>query len=74
MTLIDLKKGDHAIIKKIDADESLKQRLTSFGIGRGAELMVETYSMKRKTYEIIVDGTMIGLRDEEAKKIEVEKI
>jgi len=74
MKLSDLKKGDQAIIKKIVAEESLKQRLASFGVGKEAELIVETYSIKRKTYEIIVDGTMIALRDEEAKKIEVEKI
>ena len=74
MKLSDLQKGDHATIKKINAEESLKQRLASFGVGRGAELTVETYSIKRKTYEIIVEGTMIALRDEEAKKIEVEKI
>jgi len=74
MKLSDLKKGDQATIKNINAEESLKQRLASFGVGRGAELIVETYSIKRKTYEIIVDGTMIALRDEEAKKIEVDKI
>jgi len=74
MRLSDLKKGDQATIKKINAEESLKQRLASFGVGGGAELIVETYSIKRKTYEIIVDGTMIALRDEEAKKIEVEEI
>jgi len=74
MKLSDLKKGDQATIKKINAEESLKQRLASFGVGRGAELIVETYSIKRKTYEIIVDGTMIALRDKEAQEIEVEKI
>ena len=42
MKLSDLKKGDQAIIKKIDAEESLKQRLASFGVGRGEELIVET--------------------------------
>ena len=74
MRLSDLKKGDRAIIKKIEAEESLKQRLASFGIGRGAELKIQTYSIGKKTYEIVVNDTMIALRDEEAKKIEVEKI
>ncbi len=74
MKLSDLKKDDRAIIKKINADKALKQRLSSFGVGKGAELSVETYSIGKKTYEIIVNDTMIALRDEEAKKIEVEKI
>jgi len=74
MRLSDLKKGDRAIIKKIEAEESLKQRLASFGIGREEELKIQTYSIGKKTYEIVVNDTMIALRDEEAKKIEVEKI
>jgi Fe2+ transport system protein FeoA len=74
MRISDLEKGDRAIIKRINADESLKQRLASFGMGRGVEIEVETYSIKRKTYEINVDNTMVALRDEEADKIEVEKV
>jgi ferrous iron transport protein A len=74
MRLSDLKKGDRAVIKRIDADGALKQRLSSFGVGRGAELVIETYSIGRKTYEIIVNDTMIALRNEEAERIDVEKI
>ncbi len=74
MRLDTLNIGDRAVITKIDADGSLKQRLASFGVGRGAELTIENYSIGRKTYEIIVDGTMIALRDEEAKKIEVGRV
>jgi len=74
MRLSDLEKGDRAIVKKINADESLKQRLASFGVGKGVQLVVETYSINKKTYEINVDDTMLALRDEEADKIEVEKI
>jgi len=74
LKLSDLEIGDRAIVKRVDAEESLKQRLASLGVGRGARLNVETYSIGKKTYEIVVDGTMIALRDEEAKKIEVEKI
>jgi len=50
--LDSLNRGDRAIIKKIDATGSLKQRLASFGVGKGAELTVENYSIGRKTYEI----------------------
>jgi len=72
--LNDLNIGDRAVVKKIDTSESLKQRLLSFGVGRGAKISVEKYSIGKKTFEILVDGTLIALRDEEAKKIEVEKI
>ncbi|RUM76766.1 MAG: ferrous iron transport protein A [Sulfurovum sp.] len=74
MKLSDLKKGDHAVILKIETDEVLKGRLTSFGMARGTELSVEEYSIGKKTIEIQVDDTLIGLRAEEAEKIEVKKI
>jgi len=74
MKLSELKKGDHAIIIKIETDESLKGRLTSFGIARGTELSIEECSIGKKTIEILVDETLIGLRAEEAAKIIVEKI
>jgi len=74
MKLSDLRKGDHAVILKIETDEVLKGRLTSFGMARGTALSVEEYSIGKKTIEIQVDDTLIGLRAEEAEKIEVKKI
>lgn len=74
MKLSDLHKGDSALIKKIDTAEALKTRLASFGVVRGSELTIEACSMGKQTMEILVDGTLIGLRGEEAKQIEVEKI
>jgi Fe2+ transport system protein FeoA len=74
MKLSELHKGDRAVILKIETDESLKGRLTSFGIARGTELSIEECSIRKKTIEILVDDTLIGLRAEEASKIEVKKI
>jgi len=74
MKLSELNKGDSATILAIDATEDLKQRLRSFGVIKGSQLRVETYSLAKKTIEIMVDETLIGLRSKEADKIEVEKI
>jgi len=74
MKLSELNRGDRALIKKIDTEESLKMRLASFAVVRGSELRVEACSIGKKTIEILVDDTLIGLRGEEAKKIEVEKL
>ena len=74
MKLSELQKGDRAIIKKIETNEELKSRLFSFGVGRGSELSIEACSIKKKTMEIEVDGTLIGLRSKEASEITVEKL
>ena len=74
MKLSELHKGDRAVIKKIETNEDLKSRLFSFGVGRGSELSIEACSIKKKTMEIEVDGTLIGLRSKEAAEITVEKL
>jgi ferrous iron transport protein A len=72
MTLDQLQKGDMAIIKKIESSDELKQRLSSFGMMRGTEIVVEAFSLKKKTIEVKVHRSHIALRLDEAKKIEVE--
>jgi Fe2+ transport system protein FeoA len=74
MKLSELHKGDSAIIMKIETSEELKGRLFSFGLARGSEFSIEACSLGKQTIEIMVDETLIGLRAEEARKIEVEKI
>ena len=74
MKLSELTKGDRALIRKIETEEALKTRLASFGVVRGSELRVEACSLGKQTMEILVDDTLIGLRGDEAKKIEVEKL
>jgi ferrous iron transport protein A len=73
MLLTELYKGDRAMIRRIQADPELRQRLHSFGVIPGEMLEVKGCSLARQTMEIDVDGTLIALRKEEAEKIEVEK-
>ena len=72
MNLIDLEKGNRATIVKIHADKALKDRLNAFGVMRGEELTVKGCSLGKQTIEIEVGSTLIALRADEAKRIEVE--
>ena len=74
MNLSELDKGDEAVIVKMDTESSLKSRLVSFGISKGSALSVEACSVGKQTMEILVDGTLVGLRSNEAKQIEVKRI
>ena len=74
MNLTELTKGNKAQIIKIHADKALKDRLNSFGVMRGEELLVKGCSIAKQTMEIEVGSTLIALRRDEAQKIEVEKI
>jgi len=74
MKLTELTKGDKAEIIRIHADKALKDRLTSFGVMRGEELIVKGCSIAKQTMEIEVGSTLIALRKDEAEKIEVKSI
>jgi len=74
MVLSELQKGDRATIIRINAEPTLKNRLNSFGVVRGESLRVKGCSLAKQTMEIEVEGTLLALREEEAKKIEVEKV
>jgi len=74
MKLSELGKGEQAIITRVATAEALRTRLFSFGVGKGSQISVEACSITKKTMEIEVEGTLIGLRTDEAKEIEVEKI
>jgi len=74
MYLIDLQKGEKAEIVKIHADKALRNRFNSFGVMRGEELTVKGCSLAKQTMEIEVGSTLIAVRADEAKMIEIEKI
>ncbi len=74
MNAAQLKKGNRALIVKINADKVLKDRLNSFGIMREEELIIKGCSLAKQTIEIEVGSTLIALRKDEAEKIEVAKI
>ncbi len=74
MNVTELQKGNRAEILRISADKALKDRLNSFGVMRGEELLVKGCSLAKQTIEIEVGSTLIALRRDEAEKIEVEKI
>ncbi len=74
MNLSDLKKHQKVIVKLLNANSALKQRLFSLGIVKGAEIEVVDCSLSKSTIEVKVGNTLIALRMSEAKYIEVEAI
>lgn len=75
MTLLNAcTKGAMATVVKIHASGALKQRLISFGIMRGAEIMMLECSSAKSTFEIKVGNVSLALRKEEAELIEVNNV
>ena len=74
MVLSELEKGDQAEIVRVHAEATLRNRLSSFGVVRGEHLKVKGCSLAKQTMEIEIEGTLLALREEEARKIEIKKL
>jgi len=73
MSILDMDIGEKAKIIDIHANSELKLRLQSLGLARGADIEVREFALGRKNVELLVDDTLVGLRQAEMKMIEVEK-
>ncbi len=71
MTLDQLKKGQFAQVKAINAGKELKNRFISFGLVKGVKVYIESYSLAKKTMEIRINKTRLAIRATEAKKVEL---
>ena len=71
-TLSSCPRGCHTIVKKLHTQGSLKQRLISLGIMKGAQITLLEYAPAKSTIEIKVGKMRLALRKEEADTIEVE--
>jgi len=75
MTLLSAcEKGGMATVVKINATGPLKQRLISFGLMRGADVVMLECALSKSTYEIKVGNVSLALRKEEAELIEVTNV
>jgi len=74
LKLSELKKGQKAIVKSIEGNKEMKQRLLSFGLTKGSVVELLDCSLSKSNIEIMVDTTLLALRRQEAENIEVEII
>ena len=72
MLLSDMKEGDSAIVVKIGGSGALRRRILEMGILKGAHIHVEKYAPLKDPMELIVKGSHISLRVEEATQIQVQ--
>jgi len=72
MDLSQITKNQKALIKSIHAQNTLKKRLLSLGLGIGKEVEVVETSLQKNTIKLSLGYSSIALRFDEAKLIEVE--
>ena len=71
MQLSEVRQGQTAVIERIGGSGALRRRILEMGILKGTEVYVEKYAPLKDPLELIVKGTHISLRVEEANQISV---
>ena len=72
MLLSEMREGDSATVVKIGGNGALRRRILEMGILKGVRVHVEKYAPLKDPLELIVKGSHISLRVEEAAQIQVE--
>jgi Fe2+ transport system protein FeoA len=71
MVLSELKEGQWAVIEAIGGSGALRRRILEMGIIKGVRVYVEKYAPLRDPMELIVRGTHVSLRVQEAARISI---
>jgi Fe2+ transport system protein FeoA len=74
MVLSELKAGQSAVIDRIGGGGALRRRILEMGMVKGVRVYVEKYAPLRDPLELIVKGTHLSLRVEEAAHISVVEV
>ena len=69
MKLNNLKIGEEGIIQKVSADKNIKKRLMDIGFIKGVKVIPILKNKSMTAYKI--KGTVISIRNEDTKNIEV---
>ena len=71
MNICDLKRGNKAVVLKVDHDEVLRARLASLGIYTGAKLTLLKASPLRHVYIVLAGSTRTALSKEVAERVHI---
>ena len=70
--LKDLKKGERAVVIRIDSEGPIKRRLLDMGVTNGAEVLVRKVAPFGDPIEVNIRGYELSFRKSEAETIIVE--
>ncbi len=73
MKVSELKRGEHAVVMKVELPMLLKERLRSLGIYTGAKFVMLKTSFRKKVFLIQTGGAKVALDYELAEGVRVLK-
>lgn len=74
MCLLEMKRGETAVIDTVNVSGELKKRLVSLGLIRNANISIKNFGWFKSTVQVMINRSFIALRKDEAALITVHKI
>ena len=74
MYLNSIKNNEYYVVDKINASEKIKRRLYDIGLVNGTKIKLLFNSPSKKIKAYLIRDSIIAIRDNDASKIEVNKI
>ncbi|MFT5660256.1 MAG: Fe2+ transport system protein FeoA [Sulfurimonas sp.] len=74
MCLLEMKIGEKGCIDILNVNSELKERLNALGFIRDNNLSVTQFGLFKSTVQVMINNSLIALRKNEARLIEVHKI
>lgn len=74
MCLLEMEVGQKACIDCLHVSSELKNRLNALGFIRDNDICIKKFGLFKSTVQIMINRSLIALRKEEARLIEVHLI
>lgn len=74
MNICDMKKGEHAVVLKVETEGDLRDRLIALGIYNGAKLVLLKRSLFGHTYLVQAGSSRVAMEKEIASGVRVWRI
>ncbi|WP_345979007.1 FeoA family protein [Sulfurimonas sp. HSL3-2] len=74
MCLLEMKRGEMAVIDTVNVSGELKKRLVALGLIRNANISIKNFGWFKSTVQVMINRSFIALRKDEAAQIMVHKI
>lgn len=74
MDLCDLKRGERALVKKVELPDAVSSRLRAMGIFCGARVLLLKVSPLKRTYLVQANGGKAAIGREAARGVKVWRI
>jgi len=72
MRLNEMREGQSGKILRVGGESKLRRRILEMGLTRNSEIYIEKYAPLKDPLELVVRGSHISLRVNEAAEIDVE--